>query len=115
MQTRFVRRYVSGGATNAAQCAREAGYSEQSALHASSLLLRNPAVREAVQAETLAAIGDAAPGALASMVKLALGAKSEMVRQVASKDILDRAGFKPPDRHMVAMGGSIDVDIRMGD
>lgn len=41
-----------------------------------------------------------------------LAAKSEMVRLMAAKDILDRAGFKPEEN--VNLGGAVPVVI-MGD
>jgi len=44
-------------------------------------------------------------------LQLARGAKSEYVQLEASKDILDRAGFKPPDRHMHLHAGDIAVQI----
>lgn len=115
LQSRFVRAFVSSAGGNATEAARLAGYAPEFASRRAFDLTRNPAVREAIQSEMLAAIGDAAPGALASMAHLSRHAKSEMVRQVAAKDLLDRAGFRPPDRLMVAHGGSIDVDIKLGD
>ena len=45
------------------------------------------------------------------MVRLASGAKSEYVQLEASKDILDRAGFKAPDKHMHLHAGDISVSI----
>ena len=38
-------------------------------------------------------------------------AKSEYVQLEASKDILDRAGFKAPDKHMHIHAGDIRVNI----
>ena len=43
-------------------------------------------------------LGMNATVAAAKVLKLASGAKSEYVQLEASKDILDRAGFKPIDR-----------------
>jgi hypothetical protein len=45
------------------------------------------------------------------LVQLAQGAKSEYVQLEASKDILDRAGFKAPDKHMHLHAGDISVNI----
>ena len=45
------------------------------------------------------------------MLNLARGAKSEYVQLEASKDILDRAGFKAPDKHMHLHKGDISVSI----
>ena len=39
------------------------------------------------------------------------GAKSEYVQLQASKDLLDRAGFKPIDRSQVQVAGDIRVSI----
>ena len=49
--------------------------------------------------------------ASAKLVRLASGAKSEYVQLEASKDILDRAGFKAPDKHMHLHAGEIKVNI----
>lgn len=49
--------------------------------------------------------------AAAKVLKLATGAKSEYVQLEASKDILDRAGFKPIDRSQVQVAGDIRVSI----
>ena len=52
--------------------------------------------------------------AAAKVLKLASGAKSEYVQLEASKDILDRAGFKPIDRSQVQLAGDIKVSIDLG-
>jgi phage terminase small subunit len=46
--------------------------------------------------------------------RLALGAKSEYVQLEASKDLLDRAGYKPIDRSQVQVAGDIRVSIDLG-
>ncbi|NDC14982.1 MAG: hypothetical protein EBZ76_07355, partial [Synechococcaceae bacterium WB9_2_170] len=56
-----------------------------------------------------------APLALAVQRRLMLSARSEFVRQKASADILDRTGFKPPERHQHLVSGSITVTIDLGD
>jgi len=45
---------------------------------------------------------------------LASGAKSEYVQLEASKDLLDRAGYKPIDRSQVQVAGDIRVSIDLG-
>jgi hypothetical protein len=45
------------------------------------------------------------------LLRLASGAKSEYVQLEASKDILDRAGFKPVDKSMHLHAGEIKVSI----
>ena len=52
--------------------------------------------------------------AAARLVSLSGGAKSEYVQLEASKDILDRAGFKAPDKHMHLHAGEIKVSIDLG-
>ena len=49
--------------------------------------------------------------ALGRVVQLSSGAKSEYVQLEASKDLLDRAGFKPIDRSQVQVAGDIKVSI----
>jgi ATP-dependent Lon protease len=56
-------------------------------------------------------VGLNATTALATVMKLASGAKSEYVKLEASKDILDRAGFKAPDKHMHLHSGDLRVQI----
>lgn len=57
-----------------------------------------------------------APSALERMVRLAETADSEKVKLDANKDILDRAGLKPPDRvesvHVGIFGSASAEDIR---
>ena len=53
-------------------------------------------------------MGVSATVAAAKLVQLSQSAKSEYVQLEASKDILDRAGFKAPERHMhLHAGGHI--------
>ena len=59
-------------------------------------------------------IGLNATIASSKLLKLAKGARSEHVQLEASKDILDRAGFKPIDRAQVQVAGDIKVSIDLG-
>ena len=59
-------------------------------------------------------MGLSATLAASKMLNLARGAKSEYVQLEASKDILDRAGFKAPDKHMHLHAGEIKVSIDLG-
>ena len=52
-----------------------------------------------------------APAAVYQLAGLSKGAKSEYVQLEASKDLLDRAGFKPIDRSQVQVAGDIRVTI----
>lgn len=44
-----------------------------------------------------------------------LNAKSEMVRYVVSKDILDRAGFKPVDKVQQEVDMDLNITVNYGD
>jgi hypothetical protein len=45
------------------------------------------------------------------VLDLASNAKSEYVQLEASKDILDRAGYKPVEKNMTLVQGNISVNI----
>lgn len=45
------------------------------------------------------------------MLELSQSAKSEYVQLEASKDILDRAGYKPIEKSMNLVAGTIQVSI----
>ena len=45
------------------------------------------------------------------MLELSSNAKSEYVQLEASKDILDRAGYKPVEKSMSLIQGNINVSI----
>lgn len=51
------------------------------------------------------------PKALETLSQL-LSAKSENVRLQAAKDVLDRVGFKSPDRSEVTVRGGVRIDLR---
>jgi hypothetical protein len=57
------------------------------------------------------ALGLNATVAASKLLGLARGAKSEYVQLEASKDILDRAGFKPADKQLHLHKGDISVSI----
>lgn len=59
--------------------------------------LTKPQIMEVIQAE--------AKDALARIVELSMTATNEAVKLSANKDILDRAGFKPTDKHDVSSKG----------
>ena len=59
-------------------------------------------------------IGLNATKASIRLMQLSESAKSEYVQLEASKDILDRAGYKAPDKHMHLHAGDIKVSIDLG-
>jgi len=111
-QIKAVTYYVESGC-KPADAAREAGYAEETARNAAHHLFKSANVIKAVELYTLEAIKVHAPRALATLVRLSTGAKSERVQMEASMDLLDRAGFKPPDRvqHDV---GNLSINLNLG-
>jgi len=94
------------------EASQEAGYAKgESGRVSASKALRLPHVQEFMMKRITESIGINATLASAKLVNLASGAKSEYVQLEASKDILDRAGFKAPDKHMHLHAGEIKVNI----
>lgn len=111
-QMRFVEAYVDNGGHQSA-AAITAGYPETNASSQASRLIRNPLIQQEIMKLTLQRIGLKAVPALQQVVSLAASARSEYVRLEASKDLLDRAGFKPPDRvdHRLDADLTVTFDI----
>jgi len=110
-QTRLVDTLVALGCS-VTQAAKEAGYAEgESGRVSASKALRQPHVQQYMMQRVSEQLGMNATVAAAKVLKLASGAKSEYVQLEASKDILDRAGFKPIDRSQVQVAGDIRVSI----
>lgn len=96
-QEGFVRDYLDTG--NATEAVRR-NYditTDGSARAIGSENLTKPNIRKAIE--------DAAEGAFSVIVALSTGAENENVRLSASKDILDRAGFKPTEKTDITSGG----------
>jgi len=91
----FIKEYCALG--DHVEAARRAGYSEKTVANQACKLKRELAseIREEL---TLNFISHA-PKALQTLQELAESSTSESVRLQASRDLLDRAGFKPADRH----------------
>lgn len=93
-------------------CAKIAGYSDGEAGRVTaSKTLKLPHVLQYMHQQIAENIGMNATKALQSVVRLSSNAKSEYVQLEASKDLLDRAGFKAVDRVMHNHVGSISVSI----
>jgi len=89
-----------------------AGYADgESGRVTASKTLRLPHVQQYMMQRVSESIGLSATTASKRILDLARGAKSEYVQLEASKDILDRAGFKPVDRSQVQVAGDIRVTI----
>ncbi|BAQ88169.1 phage protein [uncultured Mediterranean phage uvMED] len=94
------------------EASSKSGYADgESGRVTASKTLRLPHVQQYLMTRVSESIGLNATTALSTVVKLASGAKSEYVQLEASKDILDRAGFKAPDKHLHLHNGDLKVQI----
>ena len=110
-QTALVDALVANGCS-IKEGARLAGYAEgESGRVTASKALKLPHVQAYMMQRVSETIGLNATKALGKVVELSSNAKSEYVQLEASKDILDRAGLKAPDKHMHLHAGDISVNI----
>ena len=113
-QQSLVEHLVANGGT-IKDAAHAAGYAEgESGRVSASKALALPHVQAYMVDKIREQLGVRATLALSTVTKLASTAKSEYVQLEASKDLLDRAGFKAPDKHMHLHAGDIRVDIDLG-
>jgi hypothetical protein len=106
-QAAFISAYVANGG-KVGLAATRAGYTSK---NEGSRLLRDPKIVKAIQTLMQDAIGVHAVAALGTVVKLARSAKSDYVKLEAAKDLLDRAGFKPPDKALLKVAGDLTVSF----
>ena len=110
-QTALVDTLVSKGCS-ITQAAKEAGYADgDSGRVTASKALKTTHVQAYMMQRVTESLGLNATVAAAKVLQLAQGAKSEYVQLEASKDILDRAGYKPVDKAMHLVQGNISVSI----
>ena len=110
-QMRMIDTLVATGCS-IGEAAKSAGYAEgESGRVTASKALKLPHVQQYMMQRVGEALGLNATVAAAKVLKLAQGAKSEYVQLEASKDILDRAGYKAADKHMHLHAGDIQVSI----
>lgn len=112
-QKRFVAEYLANGGLQG-EAARAAGYPAASADTTASRLVRNPVIQQHLAREMMTSLGLHAVAALHTMASLASSAQSEYVRQQAAADLMDRAGFAPPDRQQLQIDGQLTVSIDLG-
>ena len=92
--------------------AKKAGYAEgESGRVSAHRALKAPHVQQYMMQAIAENMGINATKALNKIVQLSSNAKSEYVSLEASKDILDRAGFKAPDKVMHSHVGNVNVKI----
>ena len=94
------------------QASDEAGYAKgESGRVTASKALRTPHVQQYMMQAIADNMRINATKALNKIVHLSSNAKSEYVSLEASKDLLDRAGFKAPDKVMHSHVGNVNVKI----
>ena len=110
-QTALVDTLVATGGT-ITDASAKAGYSDgDSGRVTASKALRLPHVQQYMMTCIGEQLGLNATKALSKLVTLSDKAKSEYVQLEASKDLLDRAGYKAVDRVMHNHVGNISVNI----
>tara|TARA_R100000951_G_scaffold56365_1_gene47335 strand:+ start:302 stop:676 length:375 start_codon:yes stop_codon:yes gene_type:complete len=113
-QTALVDTIVAKGCT-LAQAAELAGYSKgESGRVTATKTMKLPHVQQYLMQRMNEEFGMSATLAAGTVRRLAASAKSEYVQLEASKDLLDRAGYKPIDRSQVQVAGDIRVSIDLG-
>ena len=94
---------------------QSAGYaSGESGRVTASKTLRLSHVQQYMMKQIADTIGIHATSAVSRLARLSSSARSEYVQLEASKDILDRAGFKAPDKQLHLVAGEIKVSIDLG-
>ena len=112
-QRRLVDTLVATGCS-IKKASEVAGYATgESGRVSASKALRRPNVQAYLMLQVSESIGLNATKASHRLLKLSQDAKSEYVQLEASKDILDRAGFKAPDKHQHHVAGDIKVTISL--
>ena len=113
-QMALVDTIVARGCT-IAQAAEEAGYAKgESGRVTATKTMKLAHVQQYLAQRMNEEFGLSATLAVGTVRRLATSAKSEYVQLEASKDLLDRAGYKPIDRSQVQVAGDIKVSIDLG-
>ena len=94
--------------------AKRAGFKESSATAQGYQTLKKPHVAEYMHQSIVQSFGINSLKAQNTLAKLSQNAKSEYVQMESAKDILDRAGFKAPDKHQHQIVGDFKVHIDLG-
>ena len=113
-QTALVELLVANGGL-IKEAAQAAGYADGESGRVSAYkALALPHVQAYMMQRVRDELGSRATLALNTVTSLARTAKSEYVQLEASKDLLDRAGLKAPEKHMHLHAGDIKVEIDLG-
>ena len=101
----FVEDYVHSG--DHLEAAKKAGYKDTHTLRKQACKLRRECADE-ISEQLHLNFAEIAPRTLNILSDLAENAESESVRLGATRDLLDRAGFRPVDRHEIVRDKSIE-------
>ena len=109
-QQKFIDQYLITG--DVTESARLAGYSENTNV-AKGKIVGQSLEEKRKQMEQM--FQNAAQDMFINMIELAMESKSDNVRYQASKDLLDRAGFKPVERKELtgSDGNAISLESRI--
>ena len=110
LQDAFVDEYVTSGGDRKNSVIR-AGYSENGADVTAVRLLKHDVVIAEIFRRSRLRLVNVVPKALAGLQELAMNARSERVRREALDSLLDRAGFRAPERIEHHHGGGLEVSI----
>jgi|TARA_R110001606_G_C15273429_1_gene639745 phage terminase small subunit len=110
-QKDLVDTYVTTGKT-IKECAELVGYAKgESGRVVASRTLRLPHVQRYMMERVANTVGLGAVSASRKLVELSSDAKSEYVQLEASRDLLDRAGIRAPERIQHDVTGDIKINI----
>ena len=101
----FVEEYVRSG--DHLDAAKKAGYKDTHTLRNQACKLRRECADDIAE-ELHRNFAEIAPRALNILSDLAEDVESESVRLGATRDLLDRAGFRPVDRHEIVKEKSVE-------
>ncbi len=101
----FVEEYVRSG--DHLDAAKKAGHKDTHTLRNQACKLRRECADD-ISEELHRNFAEIAPRALNILSDLSENAESESVRLGATRDLLDRAGFRPVDRHELVRDKSIE-------
>ena len=99
----FVEEYVRSG--DHLEAAKKAGYKDTHTLRNQACKLRR---EDEITDELHRNFAEIAPRALNILSDLAENAESESVRLGATRDLLDREGFRPVDRHEIVKEKTVE-------
>jgi len=110
-QKDLVDTYVTTG-KSIKECAELVGYAKgESGRVVASRTLRLPHVQRYMMERVANTVGLGAVSASRKLVELSSDAKSEYVQLEASRDLLDRAGIRAPERIQHDITGDIKINI----